>query len=143
MLTIGAVFTALASLRFFRDDRGHTVVERGVHKLNISPGRSLALRALAVAAFMNIAMFIGYNVPNTAVGLNSTEWPQDLQKRSYFTNFICGEGTDRACPGGSNPTIKEDSVWPSTNGGLTIPKGVAPVQGKIVPFDKGKPGGSE
>jgi len=143
MFTIGAVFTALAALRFFRDDRGHTVVERGVEKLKLSPGRSLLLRGLAVAAFMNVAMFLGYNVPNTAIGLNSTEWPQDLQKRSYFTNYLCGDGTDRACPGGSNPTIKNDSIYPNVNGGLTIPPGTQSVKGKIVPFDRGEPGGSD
>lgn len=143
MVTIGAVFTAISALRFFRDDRGHTVVERGVHKLSTTPGKSVVLRALAVAAFMNVAMFAFYNVPNTAIGFNSTEWPADLQKRSYFTNGLCGEGTDRACPGGSNPTIKTDSMWPSTNGGVTVPKGASPVEGKIVPFDRGKPGGNE
>jgi len=143
MVTIGAVFTALSALRFFRDDRGHTVVERGVHKLSVSPGKSVALRALAVAAFMNVAMFAFYNVPNTAIGFNSTPWPEDLQKRSYFTNGLCGEGTDRACPGGSNPTIKYDSIYPNTDGGVTVPGGASSVQGKIVPFDRGKPGGSE
>jgi hypothetical protein len=143
MLTIGAVFTALASLRFFRDDRGHTVVERGVHKLAASPRKSVALRALAVVAFMNVAMLAFYNVPNTMIGANSREWPAAVQERSYFTNGLCGDGTDRACPGGSNPTIKSDSAYPNTNGGVTTPKGERPVKGAIVPFDRGKPGGGE
>jgi hypothetical protein len=141
MLTIGAVFTALASLRFFRDDRGHTVVERGVPKLGASPRKSLVLRALAVIAFMNVAMFAFYNVPNTMIGANSRAWPAEVQKRSYFTNGLCGQGTDRLCPGGSNPTITEHSVYPNADGGVTVPGGASSLKGRIVPFDIGKPGG--
>ena len=44
-------------------------------------------------------MFVGYNIPNTVIGMNSTEWPEDLQERSYFTNYLCGDGTPRSCPG--------------------------------------------
>jgi hypothetical protein len=143
-LTIGAVFTGIACLRFFRDDRGHTWAERGVEKLRMSPGKTLLLRGLAVTAVVHAIMFLGYNVPNTAIGLNSTEWPADLQKRSYFTNYLCGEGTDRACPGPGMPHITEDSAYPNTNGGVTPADGdAAPTPAKIVPFDRGEPGGSE
>jgi len=82
MLTIGAVFTALASLRFFRGDRGHTVVERGVDKLGASPRRQLLLR---------------------------------------FVD-LCGQGTDRACPGGANAIISNDSIYPNVRGSVTVPK---------------------
>lgn len=143
MLTIGAVFTALASLRFFRDDRGHTVVERGIHKLAVSPRRSVALRALAVVAFMNLAMFAFYNVPNTMIGANSREWPAAVQEKSYFTNFLCGAQTDRLCPGADNATITEQSVYPNANGGVTVPEGAQSLKGKIIPFDVGKPGGDK
>lgn len=141
--TIGAVFTGIACLRFFRDDRGYTFAERGIDKLRLSPGKMLVVRGLAVTAVVQVIMFAGYNVPNTAIGFNSTTWPADLQKRSYFTNFLCGDQTDRACPGGANPGIKTDSVYPNTSGGVTIPNGVDSLKGKVVPFDRGKPGGSE
>ncbi len=151
MFTIGSVFTAFAAFRYFRDDRGYTIAERGIEKLRLSPGKTLAVRALAVTAFVHLAMFLGYNVPNTLVGLNSTEWPADLQERSYFTNGICGDGTDRVCPGGSMPAVKTDSAYPNTAGQVTNPVGepgvpadyVAPDQGQIIPFDVGPPGGSE
>lgn len=127
MFTIGAVFTAMAALKFFQDDRGLTVVERGVTKLGLSPRKTLALRAFAVIGFVNLAMFLFYNVPNTLIAINGTEWPEDLQKRSYFLDGLCGEGTDRACPGGSNPHITEHSVYPNTTGGITVPDGVTPL----------------
>ncbi|WP_067671469.1 spirocyclase AveC family protein [Nocardia miyunensis] len=141
MVTIGAVFTAMASLKYFRDDRGLTVVERGVQKLGLTPGRSVALRALAVIGFVQIAMLLFYNVPNTAVGFNSTEWPRDLQQRSYFTNNICGAGTTRACPGGSNPQITKNSVWPAPDGAVVVPSGGHPLP-KNVPFRRGTSSGT-
>jgi hypothetical protein len=138
MVTIGAVFTALATLKFFRDDRGLTVVERGVDKLGLSPGKTLALRAFAVVGFVNLAMFAFYNVPNTLIGINGEPWPADLQQRSYFLNGICGEGTDRACPGGSNPHINDHSVYPNTHGGITVPDGVSPLP-QPVPLQRPAP----
>ena len=139
MLTIGAVFTAMAALKFYRDDRGLTIVERGVTKLGLSPGKTLALRALAIVGFVNLAMFAFYNVPNTLLAINGEEWPADLQKRSYFLDGLCGEGTDRACPGGSNPHITENSVYPNTQGGVTVPDGAHQLP-EPVPVDQGAPG---
>lgn len=140
--TIGAVFTAMAALKYFRDDRGLTVIERGVTKLGLSPRKTLALRMLAVIGFVNLAMFLFYNVPNTAIGFNSTTWPADLQKRSYFLDGICGVGTDRACPGGSNPGITDTSVWPNVNGGVTVPDPGKPLPSPV-PLDKGAPGSKD
>jgi len=138
MLTIGSVFTAIAALRYFTNDRGETVVERGTDKLQASRGRKTVLRVLAVTAAVQIIMFLGYNVPNTLIGFNSTEWPADLQKRSYFTNNLCGQGTDRACPGPGMPHIRESSIYPGADGTVVVPSGgQAP---KLVPFDRGKPG---
>lgn len=142
MVTIGAVFTSMAALKYFRDDRGHTVVERGVAQLNLTPGKSVALRAFAVIGFVQMAMLLFYNIPNTLIAINGTEWPEDLQNRSYFTNGLCGEGTDRACPGGSNPHITEESIWPNTDGGVTVPSGSSELP-PPVPFDRGEPGGPE
>jgi hypothetical protein len=138
MFTIAAVFTAVTSLRYFVDDRGRTIVERGVDEVRGGRGRQVVLRALAVTAALQVAMFLGYNVPNTFFGTDSTAWPTDLQKRSYFTNNLCGMGTDRFCPGPGNPNIREKSIYPNTGGKVTVPKGTEVP--KLVPFDKGKPG---
>jgi hypothetical protein len=41
--------------------------------------------------------FCGYTVPNFIVGLRSTTWNADIQKRSYLT-YTCGPRTDIPCP---------------------------------------------
>ena len=103
--TIGSVFTALAAMRYFTNDKGQMVIERGYDQLRGSKTRKLALR-LAAIAFCQIAMFVGYNIPNTVIGMNSTEWPEDLQERSYFTNYLCGDGT----PGPARARASRTSV---------------------------------
>jgi Spirocyclase AveC-like len=139
-LTIGSVFTAVACIRYFTNDRGQTVVEHGINEVRGGAARKFATRAFAMIAAVQLAMFVGYNVPNFWVGTHSTAWPADIQKRSYFTSGICGEGTDRACPGPGVPLVRNNngdpaktSAYVAPNGTLVIPPGtrIPPV----VPFD--------
>jgi hypothetical protein len=104
-LTTGLIFTAFASIKYFVDDRGWTLAERGAEKLRGSARRTWAVRALAVTGMVQLAMFLGYTAPNFMIGLHSTNWNADIQKRSYLT-YTCGPHTDQPCP----PTaIKERS----------------------------------
>ncbi|MEA2172030.1 MAG: hypothetical protein QOF76_5330 [Solirubrobacteraceae bacterium] len=96
-LTTGAIFTAFASIKYFLDDRGLTFAERGAETLPSTSRRTWAIRALAVTGLIQLAMFLGYTVPNFLVGLHSTQWNQDIQKRSYLT-YTCGRATGVACP---------------------------------------------
>ena len=98
MLTIAATFTGMASLRYFRDDHGRTLVERGVDRLRVGGARRTALRFLAIAGAVHLILFVGYNVPNSFVGAHSRPWPRDLVKRSYLTDHLCGAPTRVACP---------------------------------------------
>jgi hypothetical protein len=148
MLTVSAVFTAVAALRYFTNDRGEMVIERGIEKIKGGPGKKLVIRALAAVAAVHIALWVFYNGPNSFVGLHSHEWPADLQKRSYLTDFVCGAETDRACPGRAVPNARFNpddrdggSAYVSPGGGLVTPPDttVPPV----VPFDRGKPGGDQ
>jgi hypothetical protein len=96
-LTTGMLFTAFASIKYFVDDRGHTLAERGAETLRTTPGRSWTVRALAVTALVSLAMLLTYNVPNFVVGLHGTDWNRDIQKRSYLT-YTCGPAARRPCP---------------------------------------------
>jgi hypothetical protein len=96
-LTTGLLFTAFAAIRFFVDDRGQTVAERGAEGLGGSPRRAWALRALAVTGLVHLAMLCCYNVPNFFVGLHGTDWPRDIQQRSYLT-YTCGPAAGEPCP---------------------------------------------
>ena len=96
-LTTGLLFTAFASIKYFADDRGLTLAERGASALRTSPARAWAVRALAVTGLVSLTMMLCYNVPNFLVGLHSTDWPRDIQTRSYLT-YTCGPAVGRPCP---------------------------------------------
>lgn len=141
MLTAGATLTAVSAVRFFLNDKGQSIAERGSEHLRGGPVRKTALRALAMTAVVHICFLVCYTLPNGFLGLNSTEWPKDLQKRSYFTDYICGQGTDRACPGPSVPIPRNDNGNPDggsaqlgTNGKLVVPPDTT--LPKVVPFDE-------
>lgn len=105
----GAVFTGLTCLRYFTDDRGETLVERGVSRLRVSKARGAGLRLLAVVAALHLMLFVGYQLPTMVVHLSSQEWSEDVENRSYFTNGICGPEVDRACPGPATPGPRPDA----------------------------------
>ncbi|WP_205698829.1 spirocyclase AveC family protein [Conexibacter sp. SYSU D00693] len=142
MLTIGSLFTAVCALRYFKDDRGHTLVERGLEQVRGGVGRQTVLRILAVTFAMHAIMFVTYNLPNAFVGAHSRPWPEDLQKRSYLTNGVCGDGTDRLCPGPGVPNARGNSAaYLDTQGRLVLPPGTE--LPRLVPFDRGAPGGTD
>ena len=128
ILTVSATFTAVACLRYFLNDRGQTLVERGSEQLGMSVRRQTVVRALAVLAGVHVALFLTYTIPNTWIGMHSKEWQQDLLDRSYLTDGLCGAGTDRACPGPGVPLGRNDntdsgkgSVYITPDGKAVIP----------------------
>ncbi len=132
-LSIGLVFTAVACLRFFVNDRGQSPVERGIDEIEGGQFKKFVIRALAMTAVVQGLMFVGYNVPNYFVGTHSAAWPKDVQERSYFTSGLCGYGTDRACPGPAVPLDKPGAGHLDPNG-RWVP-GPLPVP-PVVPFVK-------
>ncbi len=141
MLTIGAMFTAVCSLRYFKNDRGETLVERGVEQIH-GVRRQTVARLLAMIFALHAIMFFAYNLPNSFVGAHSRPWPADLQERSYLTNGICGADTDRICPGPGVPNPHGvDGAYLDRAGNLVIPAGTT--LPRPVPFDRGDPGGLE
>jgi hypothetical protein len=106
--TVGSIFAGLAALRFFKDDQGRSVVERGVDRLAVGARRKDLARLLAITGIVNVLILLCYNVPNGIIGAHSTAWPRDIQSRSYLTDYLCGQGTDRACPGPNVPLVRGD-----------------------------------
>ncbi|MHB8691216.1 MAG: spirocyclase AveC family protein [Solirubrobacteraceae bacterium] len=133
MLTIGALFTLICCLRYFKNDRGQTLVERGVDRITTSERSKLLLRFLALAAAVHLSLFVAYNLPNSWVGMHSRPWPADLQKRSYLTDGLCGAGTQNACPGPGVPLIRGNATAHlGPNGQLVVPADVK--LPKLIPF---------
>ena len=132
MVLAGVLFAATACVRYYRDDKGESFAERGLENLRIGRKGKVWVRWLALVGIVN-ALFLGYNLSMAAINFRyGGSWPEDIQKRSYFTQEICGAKTDRACTGPGVPTAKPDSAYLTPDGTLGHPSGwKAPV---TIPF---------
>lgn len=113
-LTTGAIFTMFACIKYFADDRGRCLAERGTEQLIGGTVRVTTVRLLAVFGLVTVAMTAGYSLPNTWFGAHSTEWNKDIQTRSYLT-YTCGEGPGIACPAPDVPLLRNDNRNAGTN----------------------------
>jgi hypothetical protein len=121
----GGCWAMIACLRYFKNDRGETLAERGIGEMNLSTRRKTALRFLAIVAAMNLC-YLGYIVAFNFMGLKGHEWPADIQKRSYMTAHLCGPDSGQACPSPSLPVPRQGGVHFDQHGKLVIPEGVPP-----------------
>ncbi len=126
-------WTMMACLRFFRDDRGNTLVERGIDNLSVTGKAKTILRFLAFAGVFNVLLLFFYNLPMAVVGVRSDPWPADVVERSYFTNGLCGQGTSYACPADGVPIPHDNSAHIGPNGELIVPQGAQLPGGVIGP----------
>lgn len=132
-IPVSLTLTAVASMYHFRDDRGRTFAERGLDGVKAPSRRKLALQVLAVTGAVHVLMFLCYTGPNLVFAMNARPWPGDVQSRSYLTDYLCGPGTDRACPGPSVPNLRNNnseggsgSGYIGRDGGLRWPAGPVP-----------------
>jgi Spirocyclase AveC-like len=108
----GTMFAVLASVRYFVDDRGHSVAERGIDTVRTRPAMKAGVRFLAIFGVFSVAVLTCYNIPSAIMAANSTAWPSDVQKRSYLMDHICGQATGRACPGPGLPIARGHATIP-------------------------------
>ena len=130
----GAVQTALCCLRFFTDDRGRTIVERGLDSVRGGFVRQQFTRFLAIFAGVSACFFIFYNIPAIWLGMHADPWPEDHMKRSYFNGGICGDGTDKPCPHPDLPVPTRHSGYINTDGVFVLPEGAT--MPPVVPFER-------
>ncbi|MGQ0624015.1 MAG: spirocyclase AveC family protein [Sporichthyaceae bacterium] len=93
----GALWAAWASLRFFRNDRGETLAERGIEDLDATPRQQTGIRFLAVFGAISVMFLCIYNIPAQMFAARAHPFPTDVQERSYFLNGLCGTGTHHEC----------------------------------------------
>jgi len=103
----GATFTAMACLRFFRDDNGRSIPERGLDTLKFSPGLNTFARFLVMLGFLQTAFFLTYNMPYFYWSTKGAAFPAALQ--SYRIGGLCGPDTDFDCATLHTPVPKAAS----------------------------------
>jgi hypothetical protein len=131
----GAVQTGFCCLRFFTDDRGQTVVERGLERVGGGAVKQQLTRFLAIFAAVSALFFFLYNVPAQWMGMHADPWPEDVLKRSYFSGYVCGEGSNLPCPDPILPIPTKRSGYINKQGELVLPEGKQFPE--AVPVDQG------
>lgn len=119
----GAMFAAFACLRYFQNDRGESVAERGIETLAVPKRRRTGIRLLATVGIVNVLMFCTYNLPMQWFGTHADPFPEDITSRSYLTNGLCGPETEYSCPGPAIPIPRPDSAHLDVDGNLVVPEG--------------------
>ena len=87
ILFAGIQMVAWICLRYYRDDHGYTIAERGVDSLRLSPRSRTVVRWLALTGALSVLNLM-YNIPIQTQGLHSDRWPKGLP--SYLT-YTCPE----------------------------------------------------
>jgi hypothetical protein len=101
MLLFAVLFTGVSALRFFVNDRGQTLVERGAHRYPSGSAKVIAMRFFAVLAAVQVIIGVGYHLPMALTTLvkPDAKWHDVMVDNSYLNDHICGTGTPRRCPG--------------------------------------------
>jgi hypothetical protein len=126
------VWVGFGSIRFFRNDKGQSLVERGMDELRVSIGLLTFIRQLAVFGAMMMVVIVFYYVPYQLIAMKGSDWPEDIVKRPYFTHGLCGPGTQVACGGNSYPIMLDKSATITPDGRLSTEKPLED-QTKLVP----------
>ena len=126
----------MCCLRFFTDDRGRTVVERGLDQVRGGAVKQQFARFSRFSPAISACFFVFYNVPAQWFGMHADPWPADHLKRSYFNGGICGDGTDVPCPDPTLPIPTKQSGYINNEGSWFFPREAQ--LPAVVPFQHGK-----
>jgi hypothetical protein len=98
----GLALGAIACLSYFRDDRGHTLVERGIDRVNAGSKGKQALKFFAIYGAIHIGFVVLYMVPQQWFATHADPFPSGYP--SYMINDMCAAGADgKTCPGPGVP----------------------------------------
>lgn len=107
----GVWYGLFAAVRWFRDDRGRTVFEKGIADLNLSPGREGLLRVMTMTGVLGSIYLVCYMAPSNFFAARADSSVPDMP--SYLTPVeMCGPGTQYPCPGEGVPVIRRDTQMP-------------------------------
>ncbi|BBY80218.1 spirocyclase AveC family protein [Mycolicibacterium pulveris] len=98
----GFALGAIACLSHFRNDRGQTVVERGIESIKLSVKARQAVKFFAIYGAIHLAFVVLYMVPQQWFATHSDPFPDGYP--SYMINDMCASGADgKTCPGPGVP----------------------------------------
>ena len=97
----GATIVSGGVLLFFRDDKGATVVERGIERLTIGIGGKTVIKFFAIFGFMHLFMALVYSLPMAITSMYATV---NQRFPSHLENGMCVVGPNYTtakdqCPG--------------------------------------------
>jgi Spirocyclase AveC-like len=114
----GTAWALFACLRYFKNDKGQTLAERGLDQVKAGPKGKGAIRFFALYGVLCSIFFLFYVVGTNAIAIHGDSWPKDTLERSYFTNYVCGPDTGYACPGQGTPIPRDKSAHLDPDGEL-------------------------
>jgi hypothetical protein len=119
---VALLCSPVVALRYFKNDKGETLVERGINAMVMSDWKKQLLRCLAIIGVLQCIYLFCYNIPIAMLmGSNPGTWPTDVTSRPYWNDGMCGTGTDRICPGPGVPLTQY--AWVTTRpDGETVPE---------------------
>jgi hypothetical protein len=104
-----ATYLGLACIHHFRDDKGRTMVERGIDKLRVTGKAKTFARFLAIMGACQLVMLVTYNIPYIYWGLHAGPTPKALADAPWRAAGVCGPGTGYNCPDPRDPIARESS----------------------------------
>ena len=118
---LAPVMGFMGAIVYFTDDRGRTVVERGIDRIHASKRQKGWLRFLAFAGALNLLLFLYSVIWGLFTLQPGFQWTKDVVDRSYFRGGICGEGTKFACPAEGLPIPRgSKGFYVAPNGDLIM-----------------------
>jgi hypothetical protein len=101
---------AVAALSYFRDDKGRTIVERGLDRVQVGVKQRQLVKFLAIFGAVHLSFVVLYFVPNQWLATHSGPYPDGY--KSYMINGMCASGADgKTCPGPGVPMPRPKNTF--------------------------------
>lgn len=111
LLVVSFMF-GFTAVRYFKDDKGRSFVEKGVDNLRVPSWAKGLVSLCAVIGFLHFWAIVGYNLPLQFVAVKADTFPP---LPSYLRSQVCGTGTDYACPSDAVPIPRRGSLHITPN----------------------------
>lgn len=109
MLHWCAVYTSLACVHFFRNDKGETWADQGMSNLVMPARLKVFVRWLAIMGLCQMAMLLTYNIPYQWWAMHGDKFTVSEATHPWLTAQLCGPSTPYDCAGPGVPIARRDS----------------------------------